>query len=69
MAHFFGIFHALSFELNLFFDWRFPLHFAGNRKIWKIKAIKNPNNICMTGKAEFIRLENLPRTSNTINAI
>ena len=25
MAQFFCIFHALSFELNLFFDWRFPL--------------------------------------------
>ena len=25
MARFFFIFHALSFELNLFFDWRFPL--------------------------------------------
>ena len=26
MAHFFFIFHALSFELDLFFDWRFPLN-------------------------------------------
>ena len=25
MAHFFGIFHARSFELNLFFDRSFPL--------------------------------------------
>ena len=25
MAHFFCMFHALSFELNLFFDRRFPL--------------------------------------------
>ena len=25
MAHFFGIFHALSFELNFFFDQRCPL--------------------------------------------
>ena len=25
MARFFGIFHALSFELNFFFDQRFPL--------------------------------------------
>ena len=25
MAHFFGIFHALSFKLNYFFDRRFPL--------------------------------------------
>ena len=24
MARFFCIFHALSFELNFFFDWRFP---------------------------------------------
>ena len=25
MAHFFSIFHALSFEINFFFDRRFPL--------------------------------------------
>ena len=24
-SSFFGIFHALSFELNFFFDWSFPL--------------------------------------------
>ena len=26
MAHFVCIFHALSFELNFFFEWRFPLN-------------------------------------------
>ena len=25
MAHFFFIFHALSFEVNFFFNWSFPL--------------------------------------------
>ena len=28
MARCFCIFHALSFELNFFFDWRFPLTFV-----------------------------------------
>ena len=30
MAHFFGIFHALSFELDFCFDQRFPLNFSVN---------------------------------------
>ena len=35
MARFFGIFHALSFELNFFSDRRFPL-----RIIYAVKCVQ-----------------------------
>ena len=64
MAHFFLHFHALSFELNFFFDRRFPLNISFS-KVTK-ETVRNyaAVSVCRTIKVRNYKLNNISLSSS-----